>query len=488
MHKFYIGIDIGTSSIKLILVDNKLNMIYQKNYKYSYNILYDDWKEINPDYWYKIIIKGLKLMFKQINPQNIKGIGITGQMHTTVFLDNQGKSIRPAIMWNDMRTKNLVPIIKKQLQKNKKIAHIAKIVSTGSPLANLLWIKQNESENFERIAKILTPVNYIVYRLTNKYVANYCDASTSALFSLYDNSWSTEIQELFNIDPQIFPPIEPATKVVSELSEQLQTQLGINQSIKVVTGTGDNAASAIANQIFSDNQPLISLGTSGVLIVPNKNNELKEIGKNVILKMYSHDNSVMTQGTIQAGAKLNSWWIENIIHTKNYDKKQKEIPETLLGENKIIFFPHLGGEKTLYSNPNLRGAFVGLNLETTQQELYLAILEGLAFGIRTLFESMKNQEVPKYFSIIGGGAKSTLWLEIFANILGYPIKSFFSSREAVDGAAILAIIGDEEKIENSTRKYQMIYPNKGLISKYNDQYNKYTKLTQLILKFPHDIL
>lgn len=479
----YIGIDIGTTAIKLAAVTKELETVFEKQYAYDYSTPHEGWTEIEPDVWAAITLKGLKELFRQIPAERVKGIGLTGQMHTTVFVDEHGCSVRPAILWNDNRTKEQIPLIKEVLKRKEASAHISKIVSTGSPLASLLWVKENEPENAARLSKFLIAKDYVKLKLTGTYTTDFCDASTSSLFDLHNDSWSEEVQELFDLSPTLFPVIQPASTIIGTLTDTVCKELGIKERLPVVSGTGDNVASAIVSGCFENEQPLISLGTSGVVVIPDRHHHLKQRGKNVVAKINKQDQSIITQGTVQAGAKINSWWLEKILHTEEYTKEQEQISPALLGKNSVFFFPHMNGEKTLFGNPDLKGAFIGLGLETERSGMYLAVLEGLAFGIRQLFLAMKNSEEPTYFTIVGGGAKSPLWINIFANVLGYPIKRVLTSQEAVHGAAILAILGTEGSVDFPVIDSQMVLPNSSLIADYDQCYKRYLKMSQHLSLF-----
>jgi len=483
MKKMFIGIDIGTTSIKLLTTDHNMNAVYEVQYMYEYLTPQKEWAEIQPATWYEIVLKGLVETFQYVDTENIAGIGITGQMHTTVFLDKHGFSVRPAIMWNDARTKKLIPRIKEKLLEVPQSAHIANIVSTGSPLANLLWVKENEVDTFKKIGKILMAKDYLVYKLTGIYSTDYCDSSTSSLYDLTYDDWSNEVQDLFGFSKNIFPQINYSSQVIGYLSDDFCKQFNFKKAIPVVAGTGDNVASALAAGCFNKNQPLISLGTSGVVVIPNSYRQLKQIGKNVIVKIRKNDNTIMTQGTVQAGAKVNSWWMEKILHTKNFSKEQAKIPKELLGNNDVLFLPHLNGEKTIYACPDLRGAFVGLSLETTREEMYLAVLEGVAFGIRHLFELMRNSDDPKYFTIVGGGAKSDMWVQVFANILNIPIRRITSAQGAVNGAIALVMIGVEGNFNENNVDVEIVYPSEKIAFKYKKRYQRYLELSELMLRF-----
>ena len=479
----YVGLDIGTTSIKVAAVTKQLETIFEKQCAYDYLVPQKGWTEIEPETWVEIVIKVLKELFQQVSAETVAGIGITGQMHTTVFVDKHGFSVRPAIMWNDNRTKSSLSEIKQRLESKPETVHLAKIVSTGSPLASLLWVKEHEPEQYQQINKFLIAKDYVKLKLTGTYTTDYCDASTSSLYDLHTDYWSEGVQELFDLPRSIFPDIRPASTIIGELTEEMCQELNIEKTIPIVSGTGDNVASALVSGSFENMQPLISLGTSGVVVIPNAQHQLKQIGKNVVAKLTEEDEAIITQGTVQAGAKVNSWWMEKIIRTKSYSNEQEEIPLTLLGENEVLFFPHMNGEKTLFADPNLKGAFIGLGLETGRAEMYLAVLEGLAFGIRQLFLSLKNDESPDYFTIVGGGAKSELWLKIFANVLGYPIKRVLTSQEAVHGAAILAMMGVEGRFAFPKSDAQVVKPDPAISAKYNQRYEKYLKLSQHLQLF-----
>lgn len=487
MKNIYIGIDAGTTSIKLMALNQHADVLYEKQYTYTYQTPQKGWTEIMPTDWSAIMLTGLKELFKQIDANKVVAIGLTGQMHSTVFLTVDGEPLRPAIMWNDRRTKDLIQQLKRQLSEDPMTQLNSQIVSNGSPLANLFWLKENELANFKKLGKVLITKDYLNYCLTGNYATDYCDASSSSLYNFSNQTWSTEIFERYGFSADWFAEIYPAATVSGYLTDHICQRVGISEKIPVVVGTGDNVASTFATGSFTSNQPLISLGTSGVMIIPNKSYELKKIGKNVVAKIFPQDQTIITQGTVQAGGKLNSWWLDTILQTDQYLAEQEKIPIDLLGTNEVQFFPHLNGEKTLFANPNLRGAFMGLSLETERTNMYLAVLEGVAFGIRRLFEAMRNHEEPAYFSIVGGGAKSELWLKIFANVLNKPIRHILTTREAVHGAAMIASLATDQKIDLAEPEVEIIQPDPAIVGKYQKQYQKYLILSQLMEKYSEEV-
>ena len=481
--KYYIGLDLGSSSLKIVATDKQLRVIYTKQYAYSYKTLDSVSREIEPTVWRQLMFGGLRELFTQLPDIDCGGIGLTGQMHTTVFLNAQGQSIRPAIMWNDNRTKALIPQLRQQLAKNPATSINAQSVSPGSPLANLVWLHQFEPLHWQQLAHVLMPVDYLVYCLTEQYVTDYCEASTTSYYDWQTNQWSLPIQQQFHLQSDWFPRILPASTLAGALTASVQQTLHIQKPIPVTVGTGDNAATTFINRGFSEQQPLISLGTSGVVIIPNTTATLKPIGKNVVVQITPQNRHIITQGTIQAGAQLNSWWVENILGTHNFTVEQNQIAPTRLGQNPVLFFPHVNGEKTLFANPNLQGSLVGLTLEVTRADLYQAILEGVAFGIKMLYEKMKNPVAPSYFTAVGGGTHSALWLTIIANVLNLPLRRLQPARQTVQGAAALALLATGGQWEQIPFKQQLIQPTPQLAVRYQQQYHRYQRLTTTMINY-----
>ncbi|WP_317636642.1 xylulokinase [Xylocopilactobacillus apicola] len=481
MDKYYLGIDVGTSSLKIAALNDHLQQLSSKQIQYQYDEPAPNYKEIDPKIWLNAVIEGLRAIFQELPAEYAVAIGITGQMHTTVFLDRAAKIIRPAIMWNDTRTKDLVLPVKERLVKHLTLQENAKIISTGSPLINLLWLKDYEPLSFDRLGQVLMPVDYLVYCLTGNFSTDYCDASTTAYYDFTNDGWSKETFNLFDLPSEIFPPINAASTIVGELTDEMMGLLGIKNKIPVVAGTGDNATSALINRSFEDQIPLLSLGTSGVVIIPNENHQLNSIGKNVVVKVNPQDQTILTQGTVQAGAQLNSWWLEQIMHQSNFERAQAQISEDRLGKNSVLFFPHVNGEKTLFNNPDLRGAFVGLELSTTSDDLYQAVLEGVAFALKMLADAMQDGEKSDSYTIIGGGAKSKLWQQILANVFDCPMNHFRKDREAVEGAAMLAIIGTGSKVHSSLDLPDVVVPDAKIAARYQEKYQKYNFLCKELI-------
>lgn len=477
--EYYIGIDIGTTSIKTVVYDESFNICFHVSKRYNYTATEDGWREIDPTIWSTIVLEQLAEIFSNFPYQKIEAIGVTGQMHTTVFLDQAQQPVRPAIMWNDERTIDVVKKIKTELPKNSQTENILAIVSTGSPLANLIWLKQFEPEHYERLGKILIAKDYVRLILTGELFTDYCDASTSSLYNVTTEQWSEEVLSTFQLSEKILPEVGYASSRAGTLDLSLFDIEG-KKGIPVVVGTGDNVASAIANQNQQVQQPIISLGTSGVVILSNRCNERLTTGKNILAKIAKEDQRVITQGALQSGAKVIEWWSENIIQQ---DITQFEARlTTKLGENQVIFFPYLNGDKTLFKESKLSGAFFGIDLNSEQDDFSLAVYEGTAFAIKRLMQQMRPLQKNDKCLLIGGGAKSQLWPQIFANVLNCVIQINCTAREANCGAAMLAYYHCHQRypvLPNELREYE---PEEILVKKYQNNYQAFITYSDALIK------
>lgn len=473
---YFIGIDIGTSSIKTAVYSDNFTLVKEYSSSYDYVSTMDGWTEVDPVIWSTLVLEQLSQIFESIPYQQVKGIGLTGQMHTTVFLDQANQPFRPAIMWNDKRTVDIVEEIKGKLPRVKQTENIFSILSTGSPLANLIWLKKHEPENYQKLGKLLIAKDYVRYVLTGELATDYCDASTSSLYDVISEQWSTEVIHTFQLFSDLFPEVKFAADFAGQLDLSL---LGIETetTIPVVMGTGDNVASAIANQ--NQAQPIISLGTSGVVILTNQKGQWLNTGKNILAKISADDQRVITQGALQSGAKVIDWWSRKIIQqdvTQFEDQLEQQ-----LGENQVLFFPYLNGDKTLFKESDLCGAFYGITLNHDQTNFSLAVYEGVAFAMKRLMQQMQPEQKGDIL-LIGGGAKSNIWPQIFANVFNTTITVNQTAREASCGAAMLAyyhLFNEFPDLENELRE---TIPEETLVKKYQKNYQAFISFSDALIK------
>lgn len=398
-------------------------------------------------------------------------------MHTTVFLDKDQRPLRPAIMWNDKRTMATLARIKETLPKDEKTANIHHIISTGSPLANLLWLKEFEVEAYHRLDKLIIAKDFVRLVLTGEIATDYCDASTSSLFNVIDEVWSTEVLDTFDLPSHLLPNVKSAAETAGNLRLSL-FDIEESYAIPVVVGTGDNAASAVANQTTGEYVPIISLGTSGVFILSGSKENWQIAGKNILAKISSNDDTVITQGVLQSGAKVIDWWSSKVIKD-NMIAFEAQL-QAKLGENQVLFFPYLSGDKTLFKNAGLTGAFYGFDFESGQNDFSLAIYEGIAFAMKRITQVMKTSSYDKVL-LTGGGAKSKIWPKIFANVLNKTVCISKEPREASCGAAMIAYYSIYNRYPKFHNQLREIEPDETLTHQYHQNYKRFISFSDVII-------
>ncbi len=450
----FIGIDLGTSSVKLVLTDDQGKVLREAGESYSLLQPRSGWKEIEPDTWWKAVCRALQTLLNEGGGSQVEGIGITGQMHSIIFLDENGVSIRPALMWNDNRTKDLLPGLREQIQ-STDVPYIGKIISTGSPAANLLWLKENEPEHFERLEKFLIGPDYLVWRMTGVYGTAYCEASTSSLYDLYKREWSPSMREVIGLPKKIYPEVRGSAEIVGTILPEIADQFGLNPSARVIVGTGDNPAASIPTGCLGCRYPVFSLGTSGVLMLPKYNPDFEAKGKNILFSFDSEHFYTLVQGVLQSCGSGYGWWNQEILGLSDFADADRRIDIERLGEKELLFYPHLTGDKTIYKDPTIRGAFLGLGTDTTRADMTQAVMEGIAFGLKQLVGEMRLARASlANLKVIGGGSRSRVWMQILADVLDSPVEQMEGNAGAGYGMALLAAYscGATDSLESISKK------------------------------------
>ena len=398
----YIGVDLGTSAVKLLLMNEtgKIEKIVSKEYPLYFPN--PGWSEQNPEDWWKQSLEGIKELTAECDKSQVAGISFGGQMHGLVILDENDEVIRPAILWNDGRTQKETDYLNEVIGKEKLSACTANIAFAGFTAPKILWVKENEPKNFKKIRKIMLPKDYLAYKLSGVHCCDMSDASGMLLFDVKNRCWSKEMLEICGIAEEQMPKLFESYETVGTLKEELADVLQIPNTCKIVAGAGDNAAAAVGTGTVGDGRCNISLGTSGTIFISSK-----EFGvdPNNALHAFAHaDGNYHLMGCMLSAASCNKWWMDEIIGTKDYGKEQAEIDK--LGENNVYFLPYLMGERSPHNNPNARGTFIGLTMDTTRADMTQAVLEGVAFAIRDSFEVAKSLGIKiERTKICGGGAK-----------------------------------------------------------------------------------
>lgn len=475
----YIGIDLGTSAVKLLLMDGagKIQKIVSKEYPLYFPN--PGWSEQNPEDWYTQSLEGLKELIADCDKSQVAGISFGGQMHGLVILDKEDQVIRPAILWNDGRTARETDYLNQEIGKDKLSAYTANIAFAGFTAPKVLWVRNQEPENFARIEKLMLPKDYLAYRLSGTFCTDVSDASGMLLFDVKNKCWSKEMMEICGIKETQLPKIFESYEAVGTLKPELAAELGLSDKVKIAAGAGDNAAAAVGTGTVGDGSCNISLGTSGTIFISS---EKFGVDANNALHSFAHaDGHFHLMGCMLSAASCNKWWMDEILKTKDYAGEQKEIKE--LGNNNVFFLPYLMGERSPHNNPNARGTFMGMTMDTTREDMTQAVLEGVAFALRDSFEVAKSLGIHiDRTKICGGGAKSPLWRQMIADIFNIKVDIPESEEGPAMGGAMLAAVacGEYASVEEAAEKIVKIVntvePIPENAVRYEKQYQKFRQI------------
>ena len=477
----FVGVDLGTSAVKLLLMDEngKIKNIVSKEYPLYFP--HPGWSEQKPEDWFAQSMEGLKELLEGFDKDQVKGISFGGQMHGLVALDKEDKVIRPAILWNDGRTAKQTDYLNQVIGKEKLSEYTANIAFAGFTAPKILWMKENEPENFAKIAKIMLPKDYLAYRLSGSFCTEYSDASGMLLLDVEHKCWSAEMLEICGITEAQLPKLYESWEVVGTLKAEIAAELGVSEDVKVIAGAGDNAAAAVGTATVGDGGCNISLGTSGTLFISSKK---FGVDKNNALHSFDHaDGNYHLMGCMLSAASCNKWWMDEIIGTKDYGKEQEPITDDKLGENNVYYLPYLMGERSPHNNPDARALFIGMSMDTTRADMTQAVLEGVAFAMRDCYEIAKDLGINiTETKICGGGAKSPLWRKIMANVLNINVNIIESEEGPGLGGAMLAAVacGEYASVQEAADKIVKVIgtekPDPALAAKYDKKYAKFKEI------------
>ena len=475
----YIGIDLGTSSVKILLVcaNGEIEKTVSREYPISYP--HSGWSEQNPSDWYEQTIDGLKELLSGADKASVKGVSFGGQMHGLVLLDENDEVIRPAILWNDGRTASQTSYLNEVIGQKKLMEYTANIAFAGFTAPKILWVKENEPENFSRIKKIMLPKDYLAYKLSGTFATDYSDASGMLLLDVKNRCWSKEMTEICGVNSDTLPTLFESYEKIGTLLPEVANELGLG-NITVAAGAGDNAGAAIGTGISGSGDCNISLGTSGTVFISQDTFTKNECGA---LHNFCHANGTYhLMGCILSAASCNKWWVEEILGSGDFKAEEKNL-DALLGKNDVYFLPYLMGERTPHNDVDAKGAFIGMRPSTTRGQMTLAVLEGVTFALRDSVELARASGVKiESTKICGGGAKSELWRKIVANVLGIPVVRPLIEEGPAYGGAILAMVasGEYESVSEATEKLiknrDITYPVDEIASLYNKKYENFKKL------------
>ena len=475
----FVGVDLGTSAVKLLLMDEngKIKNIVSKEYPLYFP--HPGWSEQKPEDWFAQSMEGLKELLEGFDKGQVKGISFGGQMHGLVVLDKEDQVIRPAILWNDGRTAKQTDYLNQVIGKEKLSEYTANIAFAGFTAPKILWMKEQEPENFAKINKIMLPKDYLAYVLSGVHCTDYSDASGMLLLDVEHKCWSKEMLEICNVKEEQLPTLYESYEVVGNVKPEIAEELGIPASVKVIAGAGDNAAAAVGTGTVGEGRCNISLGTSGTIFISSKKFGVDE--HNALHSFDHADGYYHLMGCMLSAASCNKWWMDEILKTKEYAKEQEQIHK--LGENNVFYLPYLMGERSPHNDPKARATFIGMTMDTTREDMTQAVLEGVAFGLRDSLEVARSLGIQiERTKICGGGAKSPLWKKIVANVMNLKVDVIESEEGPGYGGAILAAVGCKEfaSVEEATEKLVKIVdtvePDAELVAKYEERYQKFRQI------------
>lgn len=477
----YIGVDLGTSAMKLLLMDAKGTIHNTVTKEYPLEFPKPGWSQQDPVDWKKALFDGMPELLRGFDGAKVAGIGCGGQMHGLVVLDEQDNVIRPAILWNDGRTAKQVDYLNNEIGRDKLSEWTANIAFAGFTAPKILWMRENEPENFARIAKVMLPKDYINYILTGVHACDYSDASGMLLLDVEHKCWSKEMLEICGLSEAQMPRLYESSDCIGTVRTEIAEKLGISADVKVAAGAGDNAAAAVGTGVVGAGGCNISLGTSGTVFISSE--EFTALKNNAIHNFAHADGGWHLMGCMLSAASCNKWFCEEILNTDDFAAEQAKISDEKLGENHIFFLPYLMGERSPINDTNARGTFIGMTMDSSRADLVQAVLEGVAFAIRDSVEAARSLGIRiERSKICGGGAKSPLWRKIFANVLNCELEIPVSEQGPGMGGAMLAMVacGEYETVNDCCAALcataSTVEPTPELVEKYEEKYCRFAKI------------
>lgn len=483
---YLLGLDIGTSGVKALLISVEGKIISTKTVSYPLTTPHSGWAEQSPHDWWEATVEVIKETVSNnlIDSTQIKGISLSGQMHSSVFLDEKMEVIRPAILWSDTRTsEQCKEIYTKVGGLNQLISYVSNPALEGFTAPKILWLKENEPENYQKVKCILLAKDYIRYRLTGELFTEVSDAAGTLLFEVIKKRWSTGLLEKLEIDPDLLPPVLNSFDLAGEITKNIAEQTGLKFKTPVVAGGADNACGAVGSGIIQEGRVMVSIGSSGVVLAQTDNPQADQEGR---IHLFNHacPNSWYMMG-VMLSAGMSYEWLEKKLfnNSLDYPKLDQLAEEIEPGSEGLLFLPYLYGERTPHNDANARGVYFGISGKHDQRHFTRSVLEGVTFALKDSLELIKDKGVKvKEIRAIGGGAKSSVWQQILADILGKEINLLNVEEGPAFGAALIAGVGVgvygsfTEAVSGIVKVQKTIAPRIQNTEKYNRYYQLYKKL------------
>ena len=478
----FIGLDIGTSATKCLLMNAAGAVLNIERASYPTSFPEPGWSEQDPELWWNAVCDCIPRLLEGFDASQVVALGSCGQMHGLVVLDEKGEVIRPAILWNDSRTRYQVDYLNREVGVKTVASYTGNVAYTGFTAPKLLWLREEEPVNFSRIAKVMLPKDYVNLRLTGVASTDCTDASGTLLLDVRNRSWSRPMMSVCGLRECQLPQLFESWETVGEVLPETARQLGLPEGVRVCAGAGDNASAAVGTGAVGPGRCNIVMGTAGTIFMTTEG--FLTDGRNRLHSFCSADGGFNLMGCILTGAGCNAWWMDEILQASDYEAEKALVQGGRLGQNDVYFLPYLMGERTPHNDPRARAAFVGMRMDTSRADMTQAVLEGVAYALCDCLGAAREEEVEVLASTIcGGGAKSPLWRAIVADVLGIPLQIPQTEQAPAFGAAMLAAVSaglypDVGECAHALVKVspRMVMPNLKIRSLYQGHYDVWHSL------------
>ena len=438
----YLGIDLGTSSVKILATNDKNEILGDITKEYPVEFPQEKWAQQNPEDWWLQTVEGIRELVEALDipRDHIRAIGFSGQMHGLVALGEKNDVLTPAILWCDQRTQVECDEIAAFFGPDKLSEHTGNKALTGFTAPKILWVKKHLPKVFSQIRHILLPKDYIRLMLTGDYATDVSDASGMLLLDVKKRQWSPELLDFLGISVAQLPKLYESYAVTGVVSQEAKALLGLTGEILVVGGAGDQAAGAVGTGTVEDGIVSVTLGTSGVVFAAHETFALDSENR---MHAFCHANGKYhSMGVMLSAANCLNWWAESVNPGIGFDVLLEEAAAVEPGSNRLMFLPYLMGERTPYADPDASGCFVGMTMNTGRGAMTRAVLEGVAYGLYDSLKILEDMGVPvRQVRVIGGGARSALWKQILADVFDIEMQEINTNQGGALGAAILAAVG-----------------------------------------------
>jgi xylulokinase len=493
----FLGIDVGTSGTKSLVMREDGKILASATAEYPLFSPKPGWSEQQPEDWWDAVVDSVKKSLKsaRAKPDDIAGIGLSGQMHGSVFLDKSGAVIRPAILWNDQRTAaECADIERKAGGREKLIGLVANPALTGFTAPKILWLRKNEPKNFDRCVQILLPKDYVRYRLTGEFATEVSDASGTLLLDVRNRKWSQQLLDKLDLSSKLLPKVYESEEITGKLSDVAARALGLKKGVPVVGGGGDQAAGAVGNGIVRRGVISATMGTSGVVFAHSDDVQIDPLGR-VHTFCHAVRGKWHVMGVVLSAGGSLQWYRNQLaakevidarrLRTDPYNLITEQASEAPAGSEGLFFLPYLTGERTPHADPYARGAWIGLSLRHNRAHLIRSVMEGATYAMRDCLEIINGMNVPiREIRLSGGGARSEFWRQMQADVYGRRVCTINAEEGPAYGVALLAAAGTgrykgvSEACNAAIRVVSSTDPQAEAKRAYSKSYPMYRKLYQ----------